>query len=459
MLGAGAVLSAETIVLKNGRHIVADTALEVDGRVQYEIGDNSYSIPKTIVDHIESGGAPGVSNPAVPKDVPDFTPRASLAPTGELPNRVIRDGRIDFEVLKALDSAGDPENAAAGYFIAAHYEHEHGNRDKAIAYLRTALTFLPENAILLGHYAAELVQVGRSSEAVSCAEHAVRLMPNSPDTLTVLGFAYIGADRTSDALRVWKKALAIRPDADLSKFMEKAGREVSVEADFQQRESGHFTIKYEGKQVSEALGRSILDTLDRDYDDLVRDLGVTPRTNIGVVLYTEKAFFDVTQSPGWMGAVNDGKIRIPIEGITSMTPALSHVLKHELAHSFITQVTRGRCPLWLHEGVAQFLEGRTTSGFGKMLAKVYAQDKQVPLRMLEHSFANFSSWQATVAYSESLAAAEYISSTYGLGDLRMLLERIGEGSSAEAALRSTVHSGYSDLEIEIGRYLKNKYGS
>ena len=78
-------------------------------------------------------------------------------------------------------------------------------------------------------------------------------------------------------------------------------------------------------------------------------------------LYTGQAFFDVTQAPSWTGAVNDGKLRIPIEGVGSITPELAHVLKHELAHSFINQISAGRCPQWLHEGIAQALEPKPVS--------------------------------------------------------------------------------------------------
>ena len=60
--------------------------------------------------------------------------------------------------------------------------------------------------------------------------------------------------------------------------------------------------------------------LESDYDDLARDLGNPPRDNILVTLYTEQAFFDVTHAPSWSGAINDGKLRIPVSGLSSMTP-------------------------------------------------------------------------------------------------------------------------------------------
>jgi hypothetical protein len=64
-----------------------------------------------------------------------------------------------------------------------------------------------------------------------------------------------------------------------------------------------------------------------------------------------------------------------------------------------------------------------------------------------------------VAYAESLAAVEYIRSTYGMSDLARLLQRLGEGQSVESALRSTIHGGYAELEVEITNYLKKNYGS
>lgn len=70
-----------------------------------------------------------------------------------------------------------------------------------------------------------------------------------------------------------------------------------------------------------------------------------------------------------------------------------------------------------------------------------------------------SSAGASIAYAESLAAAQYISDTYGMSDLQRILERIGQGSSTEAALRSTIHSNYGDLEAEVGKYLASKYGT
>jgi hypothetical protein len=185
-------------------------------------------------------------------------------------------------------------------------------------------------------------------------------------------------------------------------------------------------------------------------------LGVTPRS-IAVVIYTDQAFFDVTQAPTWTGAVNDGKLRIPIRGLESVTPELARVLKHELAHSFINQLSAGHCPQWLNEGIAQAVEPKMLSA-GSRLAELYRTQHQIPLNALEAGFMRLSPLEATVAYEESLATAQYILDIYGMSDLQRVLERLGEGSSTEAALRAVIHSDYGQMEEEVGKYLASKYG-
>jgi hypothetical protein len=78
--------------------------------------------------------------------------------------------------------------------------------------------------------------------------------------------------------------------------------------------------------------------------------------------------------------------------------------------------------------------------------------------MLDGSFIRFSTPEARLAYDESLAAAEYIRDTYGMGDLQRILQRIAQGSSTEAALRATIHCDYAELETEVGKFLQDKYG-
>ena len=267
------------------------------------------------------------------------------------------------------------------------------------------------------------------------------------------------ADRAAQAIPAFEKSLSLRPDATVQQFLARTRRESSAESNYLAAESSHFTLRFEGHAVQNSLPRSILKQLDSDYDTLVSQIGVAPRGNIAVILYTEQAFFDVTRSPSWSGALNDGKLRIPISGTSQMTGELARVLRHELTHSFIIEISRGRCPLWLNEGVAQLMEPRSTAESGRQLAKLFSMQREIPLNALEGSFRGLDTNTAAVAYAESLAAVEYINEIYGMSDVRLLLQRIGEGASTESALRSTFNVGYAQFQEDIATYLKSKYGS
>jgi tetratricopeptide (TPR) repeat protein len=459
---SGPCAPAEVIHLKNGRTIYADQVRENGAHLEYDIGEDSYAIPKSAVDHIEAGGVrPEHSSSAgngESRDLPSFTPSGNLQNEGEIAEKIILEGKVDADALAALERQGNARATAAAYFIAGKYEMEHDNFSKARSWFEAALRFEGQNPTILNYYVALLLRTGNAVEALPYAERAVRAAPDSPDTLAILGYAQYAADRNRDAIRSWKRSLAIRPDAQVQKYLEKAERDESAEAAFTQNASSHFTMKYEGRQTPESLRRDLISTLESHYADLVRDLGVAPRGSIAVILYTDQAFFDVTQSPSWAGAVNDGKLRIPVNGMDSVTPELSRVLKHELAHSFINQASGGRCPQWLNEGIAQAMEPKSLSSRGRRLAGLFKAQQEIPFNALEGSFMRFSPMEAILAYDESLAAVQFISDTYGSSDLQRILERLGQGNSSEVALRATIHDDYGQFQREVGKYLISKYG-
>ncbi len=444
---------ADVIRLKNGRTIYAERVRDTGSKIEYEIGDNTFAISKASVERVDGGGMAPPRREEIPVE-----PSQPVKHAQEMAGKIIRDGKVDLEALAAAEQQGDPEVSAAAYFAAGKHEQRHGNPEKARMYLQRALGFVPESGVMLEHFVTVLLEMHRYADAVPYAQQATRIAPHSPDAFALLGYALFYSERTKEAIQAWKRSLAMRPDKDVEFLLSKAERESAAEGDYGELQTGHFTVRYEGKASPASLRREIVDTLEAHFGELVRAFGHSPRQNIMVSLYTEQAFFDVTQAQGWSAAQNDGKLRIPIEGLNGMTGELSRVLKHELAHSFISQITRNRAPAWLHEGIAQLVEGQSSAGHGRLLARLFNQQKNIPLAMLEGTFAGFDTEMAMVAYAEALGAAEYVERTYGMSDLVRILQRIGEGASTEAALRAVVKSGYKDFEQDVGRYLKQTYG-
>src|SRR5215470_5924175 len=61
---------AEVIHLKNGRTIWSDHVHENGAHVEYDVGEDSYAIPKSAVDRIEAGGVrPQYSQASATKDI------------------------------------------------------------------------------------------------------------------------------------------------------------------------------------------------------------------------------------------------------------------------------------------------------------------------------------------------------------------------------------------------------
>ena len=462
---------ADVIHLKNGRTIWADQVRENNDHVEYDLGEDTYAIPKSSVERIEAGGAAPVrgggsaaaSAGGASADAPDITPPApSFIHEAAVAEKIIHDGKVDTDALASATQTSSPELAATAYFLAGKHESDHGNFPQAKHYYESALRLQPDNSTLLIYYAATLMRSGQAAEALPYAQRAAQIAPDSADAIAMLGFVQFASDHTPEAIRSWKKSLALRPDATVSQYLARAERELSAESDFSQRENSHFNLHFEGKETSDAFRRDLLATLDREYDEVAGDLGYLPRNTIAVTLYTQQAFMDVTRAPSWSGAINDGKLRIPISGIQSMTPDLARILKHELTHSFISQMSGNRCPTWLNEGIAQIEEGKSSASNGlsnaHQLAQLFTAGNEIPFNMLEGSFMNFSAAEANVAYAESLAAAEYIRDAYGMSEIARVLELLSRGSSTEAALRTTVHSDYRQLRDEMTRALKDKYG-
>jgi len=457
---ASATIAAhpEVIHLKNGDIIYADQVRDSGNKIRYEKGDNSFTIPKSLVERIDTAAVPASAPPMRPSELATFTPADQGPDDQQLLGEVIHGNQVDRDSLSKIEARGNTPQTAVAFYVAARQEFESGKYADSSRDFESALRYDPQNPAVLNYYAALLVKTGRARDAVSFAERASEIAPDSADAFAVLGYAQFATDHMKEAIQSWKRSLALRPDTSLERLLARAQRESSAESDFSEREAGHFVLRYEGKQSSDEFRRQILATLESDYQELAGEFGGGTRLSVQVVLYTDQAFFDVTQAPSWTGAVNDGKLRIPLQGLDSVTPELARILKHELTHTFVNQLSLGRCPHWLNEGIAQSLEPRSLGSHGARLAELFKLGQQIPLNSLEGSFMSFSAPEATLAYDESLASVQYIRETYGMSDLLRVLDRLGHGESTESALRGSIHSDYRQLQGEITAYLQRQFG-
>lgn len=462
LLCAGAAAQADTIVLKNGRRIVAMNVREEGDKVKYETSAGELSLPKSIVDHIERGGAVVTGDSSVSGAAGlTITPPPVATPSGgsEIESAAVHDGAIDREYIARLEGAargGDAKanaGAALAHHAASQFELSHGDIERALADERSALTYAPDEPTLLMNLAYLHLRRSEFRQSLEYLERARRSSPDSPDVAKLAGWAYYGMNKIDEAVAEWKRALALHPDPEVKAALEKALRDKQEEESYKENASSHFTLKYSGA-AEPALARDVLRTLEGHFSAIESELNFTPPDAIGVVLYTQQAFADITRAPSWASALNDGRIRVPVQGLTGMTPDLSRVLKHELTHSFVGQKTRGHAPTWIQEGLAQWMEGKRSSDFAYALTQILQSGRMPSLDSLEGTWTGFPEDDVARAYAWSLATIGFIVESGGMGDVERILDRIGSGVSTEAAVREVLHDSYDDLAQATADYLK-----
>jgi len=484
LAGAMTDAHADTIVLKNGRRITVNVAKETADRVTGETDAGQISLPKSMVDRVEHG----------PVDIPTTANRANNSAHGNtsassststnesakgigfdgpttqsvfviderIARGVVHDGSIDHFFIAQLEQAaiaGTPDavnRAAAAHEAAAAFEANRGNLDAAADQESQALRFVPDNLNLLMDVAFGHLRRSEYSKALDYLTRAKRLAPDSPDVAKLLGWSEYGLNRIPEAVAEWKRAQKLRPEADVAQALEKAERDARTEQDFREGQTSHFVLKYSGSAQPE-LASEILRILEIHFDQISAMLNYSPPEPIGVILYTGQQFEDITRAPSWVGAINDGRIRVPVQGLTSVNDQLSRVLRHELTHSFLQQKTRGRCPAWLQEGIAQWVEGRRSAASAAGLLATYDQHASIPLSSLEISWMQLSNTGAAFAYSWSLAAVETILANGNMATLVQLVDAVTSTGSTEAAIREVLHESYADLDKQTADYLRNTY--
>jgi hypothetical protein len=114
------------------------------------------------------------------------------------------------------------------------------------------------------------------------------------------------------------------------------------------------------------------------------------------------------------------------------------ILFHEYTHVVVFDLTRGNCPLWLNEGIAEM--------FGRKEFDYAAQDGQhsalkgsvIDFRRLEGSFNGLSAGEASRAYQQSHSMVSHIVTVYGWHRVKAILTGLGKGMNIASAIAAAL---------------------
>jgi len=465
LLLRGSRTEADVIYLTNGNVLIVEKVWEEGVEVRYQTGGIVQILQKSSVKRIQAqkavpapeGATPryGIAiNGSTPATVETPTPSSSTVLRGsasavskELLNQLREnlksapaDPHAKSELAQALNSLASLQ-VAQGDLPAAKNSLEEARRlkEKDLAIL-TNLAIVNYRA---GNY--------RASEDLLLA--CVEMNKRDQETHYLLGEAYYAQEKVAQAINEWTDALQLGPNPRISARLEKARNESGVHNELGVLQSAHFILRYDRKVSDYQLGQQILTALEGLYRQLNIDLISQPPATVAVILYPSQAYFDITRAPSWSGALFDGKIRIPTQGLSSVTPELSAVLIHELTHAFIRSLPGRGCPSWFNEGVAQFQERKSVSGQRNWLETLNREGRLIPLRNLKGSFAGLPADIASLAYSEGLAAVEFLVSSAGKSSIRNILELMGQNHNFESAFENVMHKNVEQFDAEWRRSL------
>lgn len=265
-------------------------------------------------------------------------------------------------------------------------------------------------------------------------EHVRRIKPESVEALYYLGLVLYETERRPEAVELWQQALKLAPGRhEIAEQLGRARKEMAVEASMDRGHSSRFDLTYD-PGVDTVFALAILEVLENASNQVGAELGFFPTARVPVVIYKRDDYKIVTASPDWSGGVYDGTIRLPFGAQKEITPQIRAILHHEYAHVVVFGMTRGNCPLWLNEGIAEMFGRRQYGRPMTELDHAAGTKSFTDFVKLEGSFSALGTAEANLAYQQSYSLVQYLVSAYGWHRVNLILTGLGNGLNVNDAI-------------------------
>jgi Tfp pilus assembly protein PilF len=275
---------------------------------------------------------------------------------------------------------------------------------------------------------------GDTSEHRDALRRAFALAPDEP--AIALELARLEAEHADfpsalAAARVY--VAAVPEDARTAAWAERIAAREALTRRHARRTHAGVTVLFDPRAVSDARLHEVASRAATTLDRIAHLTRRPRRAELAVIVYADReSMRSATCAPVWSGGMFDGALHL--DAATVAGPRWARVVQHETTHAQLATL-RGAAPLWLEEGLAQWMEGEPDPSAVRAWRTMVERDVWIPFASLEGSLVVIDdAHDASRAYHQSLAM------------LLLLLERRGERAIESAA--TLVESGQREDLLE-----------
>ncbi|MDA1000845.1 MAG: tetratricopeptide repeat protein [bacterium] len=265
--------------------------------------------------------------------------------------------------------------------------------------------------------------------------------PGAPEWDALEGTAAYLEGRYQKSIELLNLALRKRPgDREWLELRLHVRQTQSAVAGFNVHRTAHFEIHHD-PGVDAILVPYLAEALEAAHEIFPKKLGVSGDDVVRIEIFSDPVRFHKASTlsrrdievKGAVGISKFNKLMMISPGALIRGYRWLDTAVHEYVHYLIVRATHNRAPIWLHEGIAHYLEKKwrksddhyLTPSERMLLAGARERGTYIPFKKMEPSLIYLeSSAQVQLAYAEAATAADFIERRIGPRGLARLLRAI-----------------------------------
>lgn len=275
--------------------------------------------------------------------------------------------------------------------------------------------------------------------------------------------------RYEDATKLLEKAgLTDKPNS----WVRLAKDTGAIVANYEKAESEHFIFLYP-KGRDAVLVPWALETLENTRAALEKDLGYAPPGKVRVEVVSSAGELakvstltrEAIKTTGTIAICKFNKLMVTSPRALVLGYDWLDTLAHEYVHLVVSKKSRNTVPIWMHEGLAKYLESRWRGPAGgamtpptlALLGSRVKKNTLVPFEKMHPSMALLPTAEdAATAFAEVFFALKLIDTEGGPQALERLLDEMAKGVSDRAAVEHVMKRKWPAFEASWMAFLKKQ---